>query len=45
MDLVMWWVPEGKMPTLEEGKARLEKLRAEGDSAEAFGWDWLKANA
>ncbi|MEQ9317319.1 MAG: DUF3291 domain-containing protein [Henriciella sp.] len=41
----MWWVPEGEIPTLEQGKTKLELLRSKGDSAEAFGWDWLKANA
>lgn len=43
MYLVMWWVNEGHKPTLEEAKAKLAKLRADGDSDEAFGWDWLKA--
>ena len=35
--LVMWWVPEGHRPTLEEALARLEHLRAHGDSDHAFG--------
>ncbi len=38
---VMWWVPEGHRPTLEEALARLEHLRAHGPSEHAFGWDWL----
>ncbi len=38
---VMWWVPEGHRPTLDEGLARLEHLRAHGASDHAFGWDWL----
>jgi Domain of unknown function (DUF3291). len=43
MHFVMWWVPEGHEPTLEEALARLEMRRQNGDSDEAFGWDWLKA--
>lgn len=38
---VMWWVPAGHRPTLDEGLARLEHLRAYGASDHAFGWDWL----
>ena len=34
--LAMWWVPRGTIPTIEEGKARLEHLRREGTSAHAF---------
>lgn len=41
MHFVMWWVPQGHRPTLEEGLERLEHLRANGASAYAFGWDWL----
>lgn len=33
---VMWWVEEGELPTLDEGMARLERLKAEGPSPEAF---------
>ena len=33
---VLWWVPAGHEPTVEEGMARLEKLRAQGPSPEAF---------
>jgi hypothetical protein len=40
--LVMWWVPAGHRPTLEEALARLDRLRTEGESEEAFGWAWLK---
>ena len=42
MHFVMWWVPEGHKPTLEEALERLEQLRTKGDSDQAFGWDWLK---
>ncbi len=38
---VMWWVPQGHRPTLDEALARLEHLRAHGASDHAFGWDWL----
>ena len=34
--LVLWWVPRGHRPSIEEAKARLEMLRAKGPSAEAF---------
>ena len=41
--LVMWWVPEGHRPPLEEGVARLDHLKAHGPSDHAFGWDRLPA--
>jgi hypothetical protein len=34
--LVLWWVPAGHIPSVAEAIARLQKLRAEGPSAEAF---------
>ena len=39
---VMWWVPEGYRPTLEEALERLAHLRAHGDSDQAFGWTYLE---
>jgi hypothetical protein len=36
--LVMWWVAEDHRPTLDEGVARLEHLKANGPSDYAFGW-------
>ena len=39
---VMWWVPEGHRPSLEEALARLEHFAAHGASDEAFDWPWLK---
>ena len=42
-DFVMWWVPEGQRPTLDEGLARLATLRAVGPGEDAFDWGWLKA--
>lgn len=42
MHFVMWWVPQGHRPSLDEALARLEHLRAEGDSDHAFGWSYLK---
>ena len=41
MHFVMWWVPEGHRPTLNEALERLARLEAEGDSDEAFGWRHL----
>ena len=32
----LWWVPAGHLPSPEEGKERLEHLRAQGDTAFAF---------
>ncbi len=42
MHFVMWWVPAGHLPTLDEGLARLAQLKAQGDSDQAFGWSYLK---
>jgi len=39
---VMWWVPIGVEPTLDQALARLEHRRAHGDSDHAFGWNVLK---
>src|SRR6185312_11857356 len=41
--LVMWWVPAGHQPTLEEGVARLDHLKTHGPSDHAFGWESLPA--
>lgn len=38
---VMWYVPEGHEPTLDEAFARLDQLRRNGTSDQAFGWDGL----
>jgi hypothetical protein len=32
----LWWVPVGHIPTVEEGKERLDHLREYGDTAYAF---------
>lgn len=42
MHFVMWWVPAGHRPTLDDALARLEHLRAQGDTDHAFGWSYLK---
>lgn len=34
--LVLWWIPEGHLPTPEELKSKLEYLRDNGPSSEAF---------
>ena len=41
--LVLWWIPQGHRPTMEEGAARLDHLKAHGSSDDAFGWDSLPA--
>lgn len=35
---VLWWVPAGHRPSLEEALARLEHLNTHGPSDHAFGW-------
>ncbi len=42
MHFVMWWVPAGHNPSLDEALERLEHLRQNGDSDRAFGWSYLK---
>jgi hypothetical protein len=34
--LVLWWVPAGHLPDVDEAKARLELLRRRGPSPDAF---------
>jgi hypothetical protein len=34
--MVLWWVPAGHEPTVEEAAARLARLREHGPTAEAF---------
>ena len=33
---VLWWIPAGHAPTVDEAMARLEHLRAHGPTAQAF---------
>ena len=40
---VMWWIPAGHLPSLEEAKERLAHLTAYGSSDQAFGWDSVPA--
>jgi hypothetical protein len=42
MHFVMWWVPAGHRPTLDEALERLSLREANGDSDAAFGWAYLK---
>ena len=39
--MVMWWIEEGHVPTLDEALDRLEHLQADGPSEYAFGWKSL----
>ena len=34
--LVLWWVPAGHRPTVEEARERLERLAADGPTPHAF---------
>ena len=45
MHFVMWWVPTGHRPSLDEARARLAHRQAHVDSDHAFGWDWARAVA
>jgi Domain of unknown function (DUF3291) len=40
---VMWWVPAGHIPTIQEAVERLEHLRERGASDYALGWQDLPA--
>ena len=40
---VMWWVPAGHWPSIEEAVARLEHLKQHGASDHAFGWQAANA--
>ena len=42
MHFVMWRVPQGHRPTLDEALERLDHLRARGASDHAFDWAWLE---
>ncbi|KAF0171616.1 MAG: hypothetical protein FD162_2940 [Rhodobacteraceae bacterium] len=42
MHFVMWSVPSGHKPTLDEALERLALLQANGDTDRAFGWSYLK---
>lgn len=34
--MVLWWIPAGHQPSVEEAKQRLDLLQAQGASAQAF---------
>lgn len=38
---VMWWIPIGHTPTVEEALERITDLRENGPSERAFGWESL----
>jgi hypothetical protein len=38
---VMWWVPIGHRPTIQEAIERLHHLKHQGPSNHAFGWESL----
>ena len=38
---VMWWVPKGHRPTVQEAIERLQNLKLSGPSDFAFGWESL----
>ena len=42
LHFVMWWVPAGHTPSLEEALERLEELRNDGASDSVFDWDYAR---
>ena len=34
--MVLWWIPAGHIPTIDEARSRLEELRTNGESERAF---------
>jgi hypothetical protein len=36
VDLALWWIPAGTLPTPQEGRRRIEILEAQGPTARAF---------
>lgn len=38
---VMWWVPVGHRPTIQEAIGRLDHLKQRGPTDHAFGWESL----
>ncbi len=36
---VMWWVPKGHVPSLQEAMDKLAHLQTHGSTDDAFGWD------
>ena len=41
---VMWWVPVGHVPSLEEAQARLDDYRTHGAGPNVFGWADVRQN-
>lgn len=41
-NMVLWWVPAGHRPCVDEGMARWRQWRATGESDRAFSWSHLK---
>lgn len=39
--IVMWWVPHGHRPTVEEAAKRLSHLTEQGNTDHAFNWHYL----
>ena len=40
----MWHIQPGHKPTLEEGLSKIAHRSEHGDTPDAFGWDWARAN-
>lgn len=42
--LVLWWIPAGHMPTVEEAKERLDHMAQHGETAYAFAFRQVYAS-
>lgn len=36
--MVLWWQPQGSLPTVTDGRARYARMRDEGEGPHGFGW-------
>ena len=44
MHFVMWWVPDGHIPTITEAMERFHHLENHGNTDHAFGWSHVSAS-
>jgi hypothetical protein len=41
-NMVLWWVPQDHIPTIDEAMDRLSMLKSDGSSERAFGWEFAR---
>lgn len=44
-NFVMWWIPAGHIPSIEEAVEKLFQLRTRGESEECFSWQRVATTA